>query len=93
MNTNNSMNNLKFEIVSRKNTSGSPNSPVINTLGSLDSLVCLSPDFFCKPILMLVQSTPRSQLPGVFITDESGLSGVFMIRESFRVPGSHFYRF
>jgi hypothetical protein len=42
---------------------------------------------------MLVQSTPRSQLPGVFITDESGLSGVFMIRESIRVPGSHFYRF
>jgi hypothetical protein len=36
---------------------------------------------------MLVQSTPRSQLPGVFITDELGLSGVFMIRESFRVPG------
>jgi hypothetical protein len=84
---------LKSEIVSRQNTSGNPDSPLINTLGSLDSLVCLSPEFFCKPVLMLVQSTPRSQLSGVFITDESGLSGVFMIRESFRMPGSRFYWF
>ncbi len=50
----------KFEIVSGQNTPGSPDSPVIITLGSLDPLVCLSPEsffvFFCKTVLMVVQS-------------------------------------
>jgi hypothetical protein len=42
MNTNNSTNILKkFVIVSGQNTPGSPDSPVINTLGSLDPLVFL----------------------------------------------------
>jgi hypothetical protein len=59
----------KFEIVSGQNTPGSQDSPVINTF-CLDSLVCLSPEIFCKPVLMIVQSTPRSQLPVVFITGE-----------------------
>jgi hypothetical protein len=33
--------------------------------------------FFCKAVLTLVQSTQRSQFPGVFITGESELHGVF----------------
>ncbi len=42
---------------------------------------------------MLVQSTPSNQLPGVFITDESGLSGVFMIRECLGCQGVVFTDF
>jgi hypothetical protein len=67
-----------------KNTLGSQDSPVINTLWSLDSLVYYSPEsFFCKPVLMLVRSTLRSRLPGVpiFTIGESRLHGVFIIRE------------
>jgi hypothetical protein len=51
-------------------------SPVINTLGSLYSVVFLSPENFLKSILMLVLNTPRSHL-GVFITGESRILGVF----------------
>ncbi len=62
-----------------QNTLESQDSPVTNTLGSLDSLVYYSPGrFFCKAVLMLVQSTLRSLLPGVFITGESRLPGVFI---------------
>ncbi len=78
---------------------------MIDTLGSLDSLVYYSPEsFFCYPVLMLVQRTLRSQLPGVFITGESRLpgvfttgelrlAGVFITGESFWTPGSHFNDF
>ncbi len=40
---------------------------------------------FCKPVLMLVPNTPRSRLPGVFITGESRLHDVFTTGES-RLP-------
>ena len=47
MNTNNSVNiGKKFKIVSEQNTPGSHDFPVINTLGSLDSMVCWSNEIF-----------------------------------------------
>jgi hypothetical protein len=71
-----------------QNTQGSQDSPLINTLGSLDSLVYYLPESsFCKPVLMLVQSTLRSQLLGVFITGESTLAGVFITGGSFEHRG------
>jgi hypothetical protein len=55
-------------------------------------------EVFCKAVLMLVSKTPRSRLPGVFITGESRLPGVFttgksslpvvfITRERFWTPG------
>jgi hypothetical protein len=92
-----------------QNTPGSQDFPVITTLGSLDSLFYYTPgSFFCKPVLMLVQSTLGSRFPGVFITGESRLHVVFITgelklpgvlitgessREWFWTPGSHFTDF
>ncbi len=69
-----------------QNTPGSQDSPGINTLRSLDSLVYLFPWYSCKPVLMLVPNTPRSRLPGVFITVESRFPSVFTTGE-LRLPG------
>jgi hypothetical protein len=70
-----------------QNTSGSQDSPVIDTLEGFYSLVILSLEsFLCKSVLMLVSNTPRSWLPGVFITGESRLPNVFTTREA-RLPG------
>jgi hypothetical protein len=44
--------------------------------------------FFCKPVLMLVPSTPRSRLSG-----DSRLPGVFVTGESFWTPGNRFTDF
>jgi hypothetical protein len=73
-----------------QNTLSRQDSHVINTLGSLDSLVYYTPELFWKAVLMLVQSTLRSQLPGVFISGEWRLAGVFIIGESFWTPEIHF---
>jgi hypothetical protein len=70
-----------------QNTLGSEDSPMINTLEILDSLVYYtSGSFICKAVLMLVQSTLRSRLPDVFIARESRLHKLFITRES-RLPG------
>ncbi len=82
-------------------TTGELRLPVYSLLGSWDSLVYSSPGSHfglgsCLPILRSIdnlQKIPRSPPPGVFITGESGLSGVFMIGVSFRTPGSRFINF
>ena len=42
---------------------------------------------------MLLQSTLRSRLPGVFTTGELRLAGIFITGESFWTPGSRFTDF
>ncbi len=43
------------------------------------------PEIFFKSVLVLVQSTPRNQLPGAFIRGKSRLSVVFTTRESWLI--------
>jgi hypothetical protein len=62
-----------------KNTPGSQDSPVINTLRSPYSLVYLWPAVACSDAFL---NTPRSRLPSIFITGESRLPGVFTTGES-----------
>jgi hypothetical protein len=69
-----------------QNTPSSQGIPVFNKLGILESLVYLSPEsFFFVNLLILVPSTPTSQLPGLFITGESRFPELFTTRES-RLP-------
>ncbi len=49
--------------------------------------------FFCKHVLMLVPNTPTIRLHGVVTRGELRLPSVFIIRESFWTPGSHFTDF
>ncbi len=57
----------------------------MNTMGNLDSWTVCNQKVFCKPVLVLVQSTPRSWLTGVFITGKSRFPNVFTTRE-LRLP-------
>ncbi len=75
------------------NATGSQEFPMINTLGSLNSLVYYSTESFCKLVLMLIQRTLRSRSPSEFTTGELRLAGVFITGESFWTPGSHFTNF
>ncbi len=68
-----------------QNILGSQDSSMINILGSLDSLVyyiLFTRKIFCKPVLMLVQSTLISRFPSEFTTGQLRLTSVFIIRES-----------
>jgi hypothetical protein len=57
----------------------------MNTFGSLDSRTVCHQKVFCKPVLGLVQSTPRNQLTVVFITGNSRFLNVFTTGE-LRLP-------
>jgi hypothetical protein len=65
-------------------------------LGSLDSWSIIHQKVsFCKPVLMLVQSTIRSRLPGAFTTGKSRLKIPQCIHQRGVVldTGESFYRF
>ncbi len=97
-NTNNSVNiGKKFKIVSEQNTPGSHDFPVINTLGSLDSMVCWSNEIFkytcsdaCskkvhQEVDSLVYSSQGSRdflLYSLPFTRELSIPGVFITGES-----------